>query len=73
MTGRNIIQCFSLRLAALVLVLLAGAASLAWLNKWQIDLTQGKLYTLSQGTRSINCRYRATHYTPVLLQRIPDA
>ncbi len=53
MTGRNIIQCFSLRLAALVLVLLAGAASLAWLNKWQIDLTQGKLYTLSQGTRNI--------------------
>lgn len=53
MTGRNIIQCFSLRLTALVLVLLVGAASLAWLNKWQIDLTQGKLYTLSQGTRNI--------------------
>jgi len=44
---------FGLRLVLLVLLLLAGAALLASMNKWQIDLTQGKLYTLSQGTRNI--------------------
>ncbi len=44
---------FGLRLMVLTLILMAGAALLASVNKWQIDLTQGKLYTLSQGTRNI--------------------
>lgn len=60
MTARTIFQSFRLQrlplgvqLAVLVALLLLGAASLALFNKWQIDLTQGKLYTLSQGTRNI--------------------
>ncbi|HNE26584.1 MAG TPA: Gldg family protein, partial [Pseudomonadales bacterium] len=44
---------FALHVVLLVFALLVGAVLLASLNKWQIDLTQGKLYTLSQGTRNI--------------------
>ncbi len=44
---------FTIRLLVLALLLLVSSASLSLLSRWQIDLTQDKLYTLSQGTRNI--------------------
>lgn len=40
-------------LAGLLLVLLVGAALLSTLDQWRIDLTQGRLYTLSDGSKNI--------------------
>jgi ABC-type uncharacterized transport system involved in gliding motility auxiliary subunit len=40
-------------LPALAILLLAGVMALSTLAQWRIDLTEGKLYTLSDGTRNI--------------------
>lgn len=40
-------------LALLAVVLLGGVALLSTMDQWRIDLTEGKLYTLSQGSRNI--------------------
>jgi ABC-type uncharacterized transport system involved in gliding motility auxiliary subunit len=40
-------------LVLLALLLLVGVALLASLDKWRVDLTEGKLYTLSDGSKNI--------------------
>ncbi len=42
-----------LSLPALLMLLLVGVMGLSVLGQWRIDLTEGKLYTLSSGTRNI--------------------
>src|SRR6478736_8763765 len=42
-----------LSLPALAILLLVGVMGLSMLGQWRIDLTEGKLYTLSDGTENI--------------------
>lgn len=65
-----------LSLPALALLLLLGVMGLSTIGQWRIDLTEGKLYTLSDGTENIlqNIKEPVTlkfYYSESLTRDIP--
>jgi ABC-type uncharacterized transport system involved in gliding motility auxiliary subunit len=77
-TSRDLMRKLSsgVGLAVLAALLLAGATVLSSLDNWRIDLTQGKLYTLSDGSKNIvrNLSEPVTltfYYSETLARNIP--